>query len=155
MCENHWPLVKAEHTHTICEGGFDGLPQCILNQELLEDDEWDAKMLLLPVPIPQYRAETYSYRWIPARVEDAWTSLKNITWAEKFQAQLESDFPTAGGSESTVWMRRMSDVLSLPMTALYALELLNGNLDWTTQETLTIHVSLATVFLPYESLRWH
>ncbi|KAJ7090132.1 hypothetical protein C8R44DRAFT_990760 [Mycena epipterygia] len=139
-CENHWPLVKAEHTQMMCEGGYDGLPQCVLNQELLEDDEWDAQMLLLPVPIPQYRAETYSYLWIPAPVKNVWTSFKNITWVDRFQTQLESEFPAAHGSASSVWMRRMSDVLSLPMTALYALELLNDNLDWTRKETLTIHI---------------
>ncbi|KAJ7696227.1 hypothetical protein B0H17DRAFT_1053977 [Mycena rosella] len=137
-CETHWELVHAEHTEMMCEGGYDGLPQCVLNQELLEDDEWNAKMLRLE-PLPQYCAPLHTYRWIPARVTAAWKSLKDVTWAGKFQSQLESDFPTARGS-SSVWLRRMSDILCMPMTVLYALECLNDDLAWKRKDVLTIHV---------------
>ncbi|KAJ6595070.1 hypothetical protein DFH09DRAFT_974239 [Mycena vulgaris] len=137
-CETHWALVRDEHTTMMCEGGYDGLPQCVLNQELIADDEWDAKMLLLPTPLPQYCAPLRIYRWIPSRVS-AWTSLRDVTWAEIFQAQLESEFPAARGS-SAVWLRRMSDILCMPMTAVYALECLNDDLAWTRKDTLTIHV---------------
>ncbi|KAJ7463602.1 hypothetical protein FB451DRAFT_1264992 [Mycena latifolia] len=137
-CENHWPIVRDEHTQVMCEGGYDGLPHCVLNQELLEDDEWDAKMLRLPEPLPQYAAPIHAYRWIPARVS-AWKSLKDVTWAGKFQAQLEVEFPEARGS-SSVWLRRMSDILCMPMTALYALECLNNDLAWTRKDELIIHV---------------
>ncbi|KAJ7439046.1 hypothetical protein B0H11DRAFT_2103145 [Mycena galericulata] len=137
-CSTHWPLVYAEHTQAMCEGGYDGLAHCVLNQELIEDDEWDAKMLLLPERPPQYSAPLHCYRWIPARVTQAgWSSLKNATWAERFHAQLELEFPQA---PPNVWIRRMSDILCMPMTALYALECLNTNLDWTRKEELTIHV---------------
>jgi hypothetical protein len=121
----------------LCEGGYDGLPQCALNRELIEDDEWDATMLMQPELPPQYAAPLRTYRWIPARLESTWKSLRNVTWGQKFHAQLELDFPGAPFSPS---MRRMSDILSMPMTALYALECLNDNLDWTKKDVLTIHV---------------
>ncbi|KAF7335668.1 MYND-type domain-containing protein [Mycena venus] len=136
-CPTHWALVYTEHTQMMCEGGYDGLPQCTLNQELIEDDEWDAQMLLRPVLPSQYCVPLRAYRWIPPNLKYTWTSLKDVTWAEKFQAQLEVDFPEALASVS---MRRMSDVLSMPMTALYALECLNDNLDWTKKDVLTIHM---------------
>jgi hypothetical protein len=127
----------------MCEGGYDGLPQCLLNCELIEDDVWDARMLRLPVPLPQYCPPLRTYRWIPA-CSTAWTSLMNATWAGKFQAQLESEFPAALDG-SSVWLRRMSDILCMPMTALYALECLNDGLAWTRKDVLTIHVRSRTV----------
>ncbi|KAJ7817667.1 hypothetical protein B0H13DRAFT_1662503 [Mycena leptocephala] len=136
-CQNHWALVHTEHTQMLCEGGYDGLPQCVLNRELIEDDEWDATMLMQPELPPQYAAPLRTYRWIPARLENTWKSLRNVTWGQKFHAQLELDFPGAPFSPS---MRRMSDILSMPMTALYALECLNDNLDWTKKDVLTIHM---------------
>ncbi|KAJ7085971.1 hypothetical protein C8R43DRAFT_1051400 [Mycena crocata] len=138
-CEHHWSFSHAVHTQAMCEGGYDGLPQCHLNRELLENENWDTEMLRLP-RLPQYAAPLRAYRWIPASRSDSWHSLKNVTWADKFQSQLESEFPASRGPASNVWMRRMSDVLSMPMTALYSLELLNDNLDWTKKKSLTIHI---------------
>ncbi|KAJ7761192.1 hypothetical protein DFH07DRAFT_704973, partial [Mycena maculata] len=121
----HWPLVHSEHTQSPCEGGYDGLPQCVLNHELIKDNEWDARMLRLSrIPLG-YCVPLRAYRWIPARLPlTGWVSLKNVTWAERFQSQITADFPTAPVSAS---MRRMSGILSMPMTALYALECLSRN----------------------------
>jgi hypothetical protein len=126
----------------MCEGGYDGLSQCALNQELNENDRWHSKMLLAPQLLPQYSPLTCSYRWIPAQINNSWTSVKGLTWAGAFQAQLESEFPAARGKESNVWMRRMSDILSMPMTVLYGLEFLRADLDWAKKDILTIHVGL-------------
>ncbi|KAJ7660364.1 hypothetical protein DFH06DRAFT_1472391 [Mycena polygramma] len=136
-CHDHWAAVRAEHTQMMCEGGYDGLSQCALNRELIEDDEWDATMLLRSEPPPQYAAPLRAYRWIPPRLKSRWTSLKDVTWADKFEAQIAVDFPEA---PPRVSMRQMSDILSMPMTALYALECLNDNLDWTKKDVLTIHM---------------
>ncbi|KAJ7487076.1 hypothetical protein FB451DRAFT_776323 [Mycena latifolia] len=59
----------------------------------------------------------------------ALSSIKGLSWARTFQALLESEFPAARGAESNVWIRRMSEILSMPMTVLYALEHLNNNLE--------------------------
>ncbi|KAJ7270505.1 hypothetical protein C8J57DRAFT_1508539 [Mycena rebaudengoi] len=66
----------------------------------------------------------------------SWTSLRGITWGDLFRERLEHDFPAARGSAATVWMRNMSEILAIPMTALYALEFLNDNLDWTRKEVM-------------------
>ncbi|KAJ6559841.1 hypothetical protein B0H19DRAFT_1145901 [Mycena capillaripes] len=136
-CPEHWSLAYTQHTQMMCEGGYDGLAQCALNRELIEDDEFNAKMLLRPEQPRQYCASLRAYRWIPAPRENTWTSLKNVTWGERFQAQANLDFPEAPPSVS---MRRMSDILSMPLTALYALECLNENLDWTKKDLLIIHI---------------
>ncbi|KAJ6460455.1 hypothetical protein C8R47DRAFT_993993, partial [Mycena vitilis] len=139
-CADHWVLVRDDHTQKICEGGYDGLSQCLLNQELVENDRWHSEMVRSPEPLPQYYNGTSTYRWIPPRTGTSWTSVKGVNWATTFQAQLEGDFPAARGKESNVWLRRMSEILSVPMTVLYALEVLNENLDWVEKNTLTIHV---------------
>ncbi|KAJ6595153.1 hypothetical protein DFH09DRAFT_1025002 [Mycena vulgaris] len=136
-CTNHWAFAYGEHTQKMCAGGYDGLSQCVLNQELLEDEEWNSRMLLIPELLPPYAAVALSYRWIPAQTKSSWSSLKGATWAGAFQTQLEFEFPAARGAAS---MRRMSDPLSMPMTALYALELLNDGIEWTKKDILTIHV---------------
>ncbi|KAJ7172900.1 hypothetical protein C8R43DRAFT_874009 [Mycena crocata] len=139
-CENHWTAAHVEHTQMACDGGHDGLSQCALNQEAAEDDAWAAKMLLRPQHLPEYAQPLRTYRWIPVRLRDAgWASLKSVTWAKKFHAQLEAHFPEAA-EEPAVWLRWMSDVLSMPMTVVYALECLNDTLDWTKKDVLTIHL---------------
>ncbi|KAJ7085970.1 hypothetical protein C8R43DRAFT_965137 [Mycena crocata] len=139
-CRNHWEIASIAHTEMMCEGGYDGLSQCALNGELLEDDEWDSKVIVSPHLYPLYSSITNSYRWIPSQIESSWTSIKATTWAETFQSKLESEFLEARGAASSVWLRRMSEILSMPMTVLYALEILNDNIDWTIKNTLTIHV---------------
>ncbi|KAJ7738162.1 hypothetical protein B0H16DRAFT_99969 [Mycena metata] len=136
-CQDHWSAAYVEHTQIMCEGGYDGLPHCVLNQELLEDDEFSAQMLRRPELHPQYSAPTRAFRWIPPPHKRSWTSLKTVTWADEFQPQLELEFLEAAPSIS---MRRMSDILCMPMTALYALECLNDNLNWTKKGLLSIHV---------------
>ncbi|KAJ7718655.1 hypothetical protein B0H16DRAFT_1337352 [Mycena metata] len=146
-CEDHWNFVHVDHTQSPCEGGYDGLSQCILNQELLEDDQWHSKMRsTLAQSLPLYSPMTSSYRWIPPRTGNAWISVQKLTWTETFQLQLESEFPAARGAEFNVWMRRFSEILSMPMTVLYGLELLNTTLDWVKKHTLVIHVHFKALY---------
>ncbi|KAJ7161729.1 hypothetical protein C8R46DRAFT_904616 [Mycena filopes] len=136
-CHDHWSESHVEHTQMMCEGGYDGLPHCVLNQELLEDDEFDAKMLRRPELHPQYSVPMHTFRWIPPPHKRAWTSLKTVTWAAEFEPQLRLEFPEAAPAIS---IRKMSDILSMPMTALYALECLNNNLNWTKKKLPSIHI---------------
>ncbi|KAJ7140427.1 hypothetical protein C8R46DRAFT_1135612 [Mycena filopes] len=138
-CEEHWEVAHATHTQSPCESGHDGLSQCALNQELLEDDEWHSRMHASFGTSRVYFAPLNLYRWIPASTGNLWASVQGLTWADAFQNQLESEFPAARG-DFNVWMRRMSESLSLPMTVLYGLELPDTTLDWMNKPVLTIHV---------------
>ncbi|KAJ7154080.1 hypothetical protein C8R46DRAFT_1118649 [Mycena filopes] len=138
-CEEHWEVAHATHTQSPCESGHDGLSQCALNQELLEDDEWHSRMHASFGTSRVYFGPLNLYRWIPASTGNLWASIQGLTWADAFQNQLESEFPAARG-DFNVWMRRMSESLSLPMTALYGLELLETTLNWMNKPVLTIHV---------------
>ncbi|KAJ7501101.1 hypothetical protein B0H11DRAFT_2275425 [Mycena galericulata] len=139
-CEDHWPHVRWEHTQAKCEGGPDGLSQCVLNRELLENEECFSKMLRMPELLLLYGQAHMTYRWVAPRTETSWKALEGVTWNDRFRSQLEAEFPLARGSASAVWMRLMSDALSMPMTALYVLEQFNVDRDWSTKSVLTIHV---------------
>ncbi|KAJ7270510.1 hypothetical protein C8J57DRAFT_1065836 [Mycena rebaudengoi] len=85
----------------MCEGGYDGLSQCLLNQELLEDDRWRAERLRLPL-LPEYSLWTWTYRWIPAQTRRSWTSLRGDPFALTNLSSEYHNLPQLLGARYTV-----------------------------------------------------
>ncbi|KAJ2927006.1 hypothetical protein H1R20_g10098, partial [Candolleomyces eurysporus] len=131
----HFALIKKTHG-TVPINGYGNLSQCQLNQQIREDVRFfnllaDAKTSISP-DAPTALADSAPLTWAPERVMDEWSSLKGSTWEGEFASHL--DVPAGKGP----FLRSASDGLALPMTILYALEVLNG--EWKPKDTLVIHV---------------
>lgn len=128
--DSHWEAVQHMHAGEPCEDGHDGLSQCQLNQEVRVDIKFAVIM----------GAKTDEFKWAPERVKPGWTSLQNISWEGEFGPDLAQQFHIPVSAVGS-WIRAASKSLSMPMTALWALENINKDDAWTLQDTLTIHVT--------------
>jgi splicing suppressor protein 51 len=128
--DTHWSAVQHEHAGEPCEDSHEGLSQCQLNQEIRVDVNF-ANITA--------GAKAGEFHWAPERVKPAWTSLRNISWEDEFGPDLARQFRIPVSSVGS-WIRAASKSLSMPMTALWALENLKKDDAWTHQDTLTIHV---------------
>ncbi|KAJ7615532.1 hypothetical protein FB45DRAFT_841983 [Roridomyces roridus] len=147
-CEEHWALVRDEHTQLMCEGGYDGLSQCALNQDILKNEEWQRKFDEHPMSDENDSGE--GFQWVPKRRADSgFVSLENVTWAERSLSRAAEEIPVGPASAG---LRKASEFLSMPLTALYALECLNSDFEWTRKDGLVIHLIGAHVKELYGSL---
>jgi splicing suppressor protein 51 len=131
----HFALIKKTHG-VVPINGYGNLSQCQLNQQIREDVRFhnllsDAKTSISP-DAPTALADSAPLTWAPERVMDKWLSIKGSTWEGEFANYL--DVPAG----KAPFLRAASDGLALPMTTVYALEVLNG--DWKPKDTLVIHV---------------
>ncbi|KAF8055228.1 hypothetical protein FPV67DRAFT_872407 [Lyophyllum atratum] len=128
-CTRHWDAVQHKHAGEPCEDGHDGLTQCQMNQELRLDEGFATT---------QTEAQALS-RWAPARVLPRWMPLGATNWEAEYSSWLTLEFRLLGKAVAP-FLQAASDALSMPMTILNALEILNPDDAWTRKETLTIHI---------------
>ena len=75
-------------------------------------------------------------------IKTLWTPLKDHHWFNLKGAYLTEMKPGATDmKDADVRFRAASEALSIPMTILYALEMLNEDISWTKNGTLHLHVS--------------
>ncbi|KAG6918728.1 hypothetical protein DXG01_012213 [Tephrocybe rancida] len=128
--QEHWDAVQHKHAEEACEDGHDGLSQCRMNQELLQDVMFVNLMA---------RASSMEFSWAPERVVQSWKSLKDTDWITDYSSKILEDFGIPA-ELADPFVRAASVGLSMPMTILWGLENLNTDDQWTRKETLTIHV---------------
>ncbi|RDB18193.1 putative protein MSS51, mitochondrial [Hypsizygus marmoreus] len=128
--EKHWRAVEHFHAGEPCEDGHDGLSQCHMNQEIRMDIGLREIML---------QANAGEFRWAPERVKPAWVSLKGSNWEKEFGTDIMEAFRVSEDALGT-WLRAVSEGLTMPMTILSALEIVNNDDSWTRRDTLTIHI---------------
>lgn len=129
----HWDAVRAAHAEVPCQDGWDGLTQCGMNQLFTADVKQALSMA----------KEGGAFNWAPERTVPEWTSLRGTDWYDSFIHDLKTMVAGYGAPDSVLkpMLRGATEGLSMPMTILWALELLHTNLDWTKKDTLNIHVS--------------
>ncbi|KAF9067976.1 hypothetical protein BDP27DRAFT_857555 [Rhodocollybia butyracea] len=135
--EEHWDVVSAKHMNEPCEGGYDGLSQCELNQNMLVDARF--------ATIMGGSSATGLFQWAPERIKSQWIPLPEVkTWDGEYGDELRN---MAGGRGPPLdpFLRGASEGLSFPLTIIYALQSLNDNDEWTSKETLTVHIMGASV----------
>lgn len=122
------------HSQVPYEDGLDGLSQCQMNRDVLLDYAFAEDMF---TDTPEVR-----YHYQPGPVKDAWESLIDQTWRGEYLPPIKEANPDAEKERLLTMLRYSSDVLTLSMTILFALEKLNpGDDSWTKRDTLTVHVS--------------
>ncbi|KAF5378487.1 hypothetical protein D9615_007134 [Tricholomella constricta] len=134
----HWDAVQHKHAGEPCEDGHDGLTQCHMNQEI----RMDVAFANIMAP-PAAAAGRGEFSWAPERVKPSWVSLKASASASNWQSAFGSGLVREFGiSEDAVapFLRAASNGLSMPMTILWALDLLNEDEAWTRKDTPTIHL---------------
>ncbi|KAH0579517.1 hypothetical protein H2248_002371 [Termitomyces sp. 'cryptogamus'] len=127
--ESHWDAVRHHHAEEACEDGHDGLTQCQMNIEVVQDIKLTKESTM---------NKSMGF-WALERIKSSWESLQNTSWEDEFLSEIAQKY---GGSTETARSRvRFASVgLSMPMTILWALEHLNPDALWTQSETLTIHI---------------
>ncbi|KAG6844793.1 hypothetical protein H0H87_003722 [Tephrocybe sp. NHM501043] len=128
--QSHWDAVQHQHTEEACEDGHDDLPQCHMNQEILQDVAFASIMA---------KASPNEFSWAPERLKPSWESLKGTNWYTEYATGIAEVFGISGEASST-FVRAASLGLSMPMTILWALEHISPDNGWTCKEELTIHV---------------
>lgn len=69
--------------------------------------------------------------------------MKGVGWGSEFLEYIQKEFPLPPNTSIAPFLRAASDSLSMPMTILCSLELLNGDdRSWTEKESLVIHVRI-------------
>lgn len=120
--------MRHQHMEKPCSDGHDGLTQCQINSEFLEDMRFGGGTSAPPV-------------YCPERVKDKWKSLKGASWKSEYAALLNAE--ANGVMPMTMlapYVRAISDNLSFPMTILRGLDVLYDDDAWSRKDTLTIHV---------------
>ncbi|KDR78139.1 hypothetical protein GALMADRAFT_94674 [Galerina marginata CBS 339.88] len=132
--EEHWNAVKGKHQHGPCKDGRDNLSHCEMNKFILEDIRF-AEAVVVASKSPT------EFEWAPERTLPAWSSLRGVEWSD-FAPALAESFHHLPADERALLprLRAASESLSMPMTILWGLELLNSNDTWTKADTLNIHV---------------
>ena len=133
--EAHWEAVRAVHQDVPCQDGWDGLTQCGMNQLFVADVKQALAM----------SEGNGALDWAPERTVSQWTSLRETNWYDSFMNEMKTAVSATGYSPPDAifkpMLRGATEGLSIPMTILWALELLHEDLDWTKKDTLNIHAS--------------
>ncbi|KAH8789450.1 hypothetical protein DL96DRAFT_805049 [Flagelloscypha sp. PMI_526] len=130
---SHWDIIRKLHSEDSCPerfGGHNGLTHCAI----LSHHQKDQEALL-----------KYTHRlgkWIPDRRFSSWSSFQGSSWIK----ELEGKFDEPDDEIKLRKIRCVSNPLSLPMTILYGLDVLNGeDRSWTKKKSLLIHAPGADV----------
>jgi splicing suppressor protein 51 len=136
--DSHWDAVATKHTTAHMDHPdliLDPpslVSQCVINRQIRLDIGFAGAMA---------GANMGEFRWAPERVLPKWESLEGTTMEQEFGVEMgeKHGIPEVA---RVPWMRAATDGVSMPMTILWALEVLNGKDDsWTKKDTLNIHVS--------------
>ncbi|KAF8884514.1 hypothetical protein BD779DRAFT_778835 [Infundibulicybe gibba] len=128
-CTAHQEATQGLHTSAISPKVRS---QCQVNQEVRAD----VKLVDITA-----RGGAGSFCWAPGRTKEFWSSVKVLGWEDEFATDLKGHFGLPETVPLGPWIRGASTALSMPMSILWALEMLNGaDKHWTQKSALTIHI---------------
>ncbi|KAF8881428.1 hypothetical protein CPB84DRAFT_1687229 [Gymnopilus junonius] len=133
-CESHWRTAKSKHENEPSPYSRDNLTQCGMNKRCLED--------LRCSQIISAGSAVGEFTWRPERIFASWSSVRDIDWAnyEYGLYQAFKSYNSMGKRFMDAMLRAASENLSMPLTILWGLEVLNGDDDtWTKKDVLDIH----------------
>lgn len=131
--DTHWNAVESTHKTLPCQDSIDGKSQCEMNHMVLQDLRFSQFMA---------GAEAGPFRWAPERTKAKWTSLKGVDWSD-YEPGLKKEFGGGVAADSMLepMLRAVTEGMSMPLTILWALEILNGeDVSWMKKDVLNIHV---------------
>ncbi|KAF5329763.1 hypothetical protein D9619_009281 [Psilocybe cf. subviscida] len=137
--DTHWNAVESSHKTLPCRDSVYGKSQCQMNRAVLQD-------LLFSQAMVKVQAQIGPFRWAPKRTMSKWTSLTGVDWSD-YESELKNEFGDRVAADSMLkpMLRAVTEGMSMPLTMLWALEILNGeDLSWTKKDVLNIHVLNAT-----------
>ncbi|KAJ7714781.1 hypothetical protein B0H14DRAFT_3014907 [Mycena olivaceomarginata] len=128
----HWDAARPLH-HGPCEEALDGLSQCTMNRQI---------HALLKTRTLMMSEHDFPARfiWYPRRVKSAWTSLSSSSWEAEFNDEMRKYAGKHTVHSLFPAIMEASDNLSMAMTVLYGLEMLNDDDGWTRKHMLRVHV---------------
>ncbi|KAF8884512.1 hypothetical protein BD779DRAFT_778683 [Infundibulicybe gibba] len=130
-CTAHQEAIQSLHTSIVPP---ENRTQCQINQEI-RVDVWHADFAA------GGGGPAGPFLWAPKRTKGSWSSVKELDWMSEFAADFQGHFKFPGTTPVEPWIRGVSVALSMPMSILWALEMLNGaDKGWTRKSTLTIHM---------------
>lgn len=131
--KEHWAIARAAHQDKPCRDGWGGLSQCAMNQVFAADMKLAEKM-------PETEG---AFKWAPDRTMTAWESLRGTDWHASYMTELKATLDAYNAPDAIFdpMLRSATDALSMSLTILWALEVLNEDSDWTKKDTLNIHVN--------------
>jgi splicing suppressor protein 51 len=128
--------VHHAHSDIPYEDGQDNKSQCQINREI----RWDSLFT------GTGRIQTMRYPYNSILVKDRWDPLQGMTLEADFFPEIlvkDDEAPRSEHELSRAFFRKDTDMLTLPLTILFALEKLNAGDDtWTKKNVLTIHVGV-------------
>ncbi|KAJ7183475.1 hypothetical protein C8R46DRAFT_1308118 [Mycena filopes] len=132
----HWEVARALH-HGPCEDAHDGLSQCEMNRDVRADIQFEE--VIAPA-----LERAGGFLFAPERLKASWVSLAGMSWEGELRDELRRYFGYLGAvspePRMSPWVNAASELLSIPMSILYALENLNDDDAWTKKNTLNIHI---------------
>lgn len=134
--DEHLKVAQPVHSAP-SEDGHSGLSQCQINQEIRADIRFEN---IHATAGGMGRPTSEGFKWAPSRIVDTWTSLSGRTWLTEFESDIVNDLRLPSTEVAGPFLRSASDALSMPMTILWGLEMLNTDDAWTRKDVLTIHV---------------
>ncbi|TFK27249.1 hypothetical protein FA15DRAFT_586636 [Coprinopsis marcescibilis] len=136
----HELLGTPSHTQHKQSSGCSTFTQCQLNQRLRES-------IRLKHALATLALADVNIVWVPDRVKQEWTSLRGRNWEDEFLEDAKEAIsvliPATRDMPHPVnaFLRAASEALSVPMTILWALEVMNGKkVEWRRKDTLRIHI---------------
>ena len=138
--DEHFNSAHHAHSEIPYEDGRDNLSQCQMNAEY-----WWASIVEYDL-LGTRPAMLFVYP--PGPFKSTWVSLKGMSWESELWPlvvmDIESGVREVDNPISRAFYHRHSDILTVPMTILFALEHLNkGDDTWTKKNVLVIHVRFA------------
>ncbi|KAF8874321.1 hypothetical protein CPB84DRAFT_1966999 [Gymnopilus junonius] len=129
----HWDAVKYKHQKSPCQDGRNNLSQCSMNKLSFHDVRF-AQVI--------ENENVGEFEWAPERTMTSWSSIQLINWSD-FSNHLSLDYSYCSKMDREflkALIRASSENLSMPMTILWGLEVLNPDAAWTRKHVLNIHV---------------
>ncbi|KAH9481764.1 hypothetical protein JR316_0006291 [Psilocybe cubensis] len=141
--EQHWDLVKTAHRQKPCRDSWSKQSQCAMDVICAADYNMGHSMTTVAESVAPLD-------WSPEHIQPSWVSLRNTNWHKLLYSDLKSDMATNYGlrmSDAQLMpiLRGATENLSMSMTILWALELLNTDTSWTKKSALNIHILGVTI----------
>ncbi|KAJ7183481.1 hypothetical protein C8R46DRAFT_1308144 [Mycena filopes] len=116
----HWEVARAFHDGP-CEDAHDGLSHCDMNREVRADIQFEEAI----APALEVAG---AFLFAPQRLNASWVSLAGMSWEGELRDEMRRFIgPLPAEPPMSPWVNAASELLSMPMSILYALEKLNDD----------------------------
>jgi splicing suppressor protein 51 len=148
--DEHFEAARHLHSEIPYEDGHDDLSQCQMNKEIFFDS-WLVSRIHED-GIDRDAQGLLAFMHEPGPIQSVWRSVEGMTWENEYLpvrlAGSDNREPMEDNPISRAIFRRDTDLLTVSMTAVFALERFNaGDIAWTKKEVMTIHVGVLILWL--------